>query len=142
MVETPFLQQPEKKSTTLMNDCLLMDEGFRTRLFLRSPSTKKELCFFIAMHTQMARRAHPCFKKVKNAYMQLPILLIRYLIFGSNHFNERNLFNPSHQTDSRRAAKDVDICYICNLIGMCTLIIDYLSAYVLNLGSLDVNCKP
>ena len=92
MVETPFLQQPEKKSTTLMNDCLLMDEGFRTRLFLRSPSTKKELCFFIAMHTQMARRAHP--------YMQLPILLIRYLIFGSNHFNERNLFNP---------------------IGMCTL---------------------
>ena len=112
MVETPFLQQPEKKSTTLMNDCLLMDEGFRTRLFLRSPSTKKELCFFIAMHTQMARRAHPCFKKVKNAYMQLPILLIRYLIFGSNHFNERNLFNPSHQTDSRRAAKDVDICDI------------------------------
>ena len=91
MVETPFLQQPEKKSTTLMNDCLLMDEGFTTKLFLRLPNTKKEL-FFIAMHTQMARRAHPCFKKVKNSYMQLPILLIRYLTFGSNHFNGRNFF--------------------------------------------------
>ena len=91
MDETPFLQQPEKKSTTLMNDCLLMDEGFTTKLFLRSPNTKKD--FFIAMHTQMARRAHPCFNKVKNAYMQLPIPLIRYHIFGSNHFNGRNFFN-------------------------------------------------
>ena len=30
--------------------------------------------------------------------------------------------NPSHQTDSRRAAKDVDICYITVLIlNKCTL---------------------
>ena len=75
-----------------MNDCLLMDEGFTTKLFLRLLNTKKGL-FFIAMHTQMARRAHPCLKKVKNAYMQLPILLIRYFILGSNHFNGRNFFN-------------------------------------------------
>lgn len=63
-----------------MNDCLLMDEGFTTKLFLRSPNTKKD--FFIAMHTQMARRAHPCFKKVKNSYMhnyQYYLLGILYL---------------------------------------------------------------
>ena len=67
-----------------MNDCLLMDEGFTTKLFLRSPNTKKD--FFIAMHTQMAKRAHPCLKKVKNAYMQLSIPLIRYLFQWAQFF--------------------------------------------------------
>ena len=78
MVATPFLQQPEKKSTTLMNDCLLMDEGFRTKLFLRSPNTKKELVFLL-----------PCTRKWQNAYnlvsKKLKMLTCNYQYYFSTN---------------------------------------------------------
>ena len=39
-----------------MNDCLLMDEGFTTKLFLRSPNTKKD--FFLLPCTRKWQDAH------------------------------------------------------------------------------------